>query len=303
MRKKHIAALAGMAAVFAVGGSLAYFNQNLEAVNVLNVGKFDTEIVEIFNPEEGENWQPGVTVNKQYSVKNSGSIDSLVRVKLQETWTRKGEEEPFLSIDSSEEPEILGNNPEADNKIESVFQSDNADGEAGNDRDDSVVWKELQTDAGDDWAYYKGYYYYEKTLTPGTTTSELLKSVTLDKDIDLGEVQFVKKYSTKKGNDLAESDWKEFPVNADGKQMSERELLEFLKEEGETAYHLKTDIVVNTEAPGYSDADYNLIITAQSVQPTEEAVSDLFGADVLSHAKESGWLWDFQEDLVKNQQN
>lgn len=35
MRKKHIAALAGMAAVFAVGGSLAYFNQNLEAVNVL----------------------------------------------------------------------------------------------------------------------------------------------------------------------------------------------------------------------------------------------------------------------------
>ena len=63
MRKKHIAALAGIAAVFAVGGSLAYFNQNLEAVNVLNVGKFDTEVVEIFNPEEGENWQPGVTVN------------------------------------------------------------------------------------------------------------------------------------------------------------------------------------------------------------------------------------------------
>ena len=122
MRKKHIAALAGIAAVFAVGGSLAYFNQNLEAVNVLNVGKFDTEVVEIFNPEEGENWQPGVTVNKQYSVKNSGSIDSLVRVKLQETWTRKGEEEPFLSIDSSEEPEILGINPEADNKIESVFR-------------------------------------------------------------------------------------------------------------------------------------------------------------------------------------
>lgn len=301
MRKKHIAALAGIAAVFAVGGSLAYFNQNLEAVNVLNVGKFDTEVVEIFNPEEGENWQPGATVNKQYSVKNSGSIDALVRVKLQETWTRKGEDEPFLSIDSSEEPEILGNNPEADNKIESVFQSDKTDGEAGNDRDDSVVWKELQTDAGDDWAYYKGYYYYEKTLTPGTTTNALLESVTLDKDIDLGEMLFVKKYSTKPGNDLIESDWKEFPLNADGKQMSERELVEFLKENGETAYHLKTEIVVSAEAPGYSDADYNLIITAQSVQPTEEAVRDLFGEDVLFHAKESGWLWEFQEDVVKNQ--
>ena len=36
MKKKHIAALAGIAAVFAVGGSLAYFNQDLEAVNVLS---------------------------------------------------------------------------------------------------------------------------------------------------------------------------------------------------------------------------------------------------------------------------
>ena len=32
MKKKHIAALAGIAAVFAVGGSLAYFNQDLEGV-------------------------------------------------------------------------------------------------------------------------------------------------------------------------------------------------------------------------------------------------------------------------------
>ena len=52
MKKKHIAALAGIAAVFAVGGSLAYFNQDLEAVNVLKSGDFDTEIVEEFRPED-----------------------------------------------------------------------------------------------------------------------------------------------------------------------------------------------------------------------------------------------------------
>ena len=52
MKKKHIAALAGIAAVFAVGGSLAYFNQDLEAVNVLKSGDFDTEIVEEFRRME-----------------------------------------------------------------------------------------------------------------------------------------------------------------------------------------------------------------------------------------------------------
>ena len=64
MKKKHIAALAGIAAVFAVGGSLAYFNQDLEAVNVLKSGDFDTEIVEEFRPEDGKDWKPGTTVNK-----------------------------------------------------------------------------------------------------------------------------------------------------------------------------------------------------------------------------------------------
>ena len=66
MKKKHIAALAGIAAVFAVGGSLAYFNQDLEAVNVLKSGDFDTEIVEEFRPEDGKDWKPGTTVNKDF---------------------------------------------------------------------------------------------------------------------------------------------------------------------------------------------------------------------------------------------
>ena len=88
MKKKHIAALAGIAAVFAVGGSLAYFNQDLEAVNVLKSGDFDTEIVEEFRPEDGKDWKPGTTVNKDFAVKNSGDVPMVVRVSFQETWEK-----------------------------------------------------------------------------------------------------------------------------------------------------------------------------------------------------------------------
>ena len=100
MRKKHIAALAGIAAVFAVGGSLAYFNQDLEAVNILKAGKFDTEIVEEFRPEEGKDWKPGTTVNKDFAVKNSGDVPMVVRVSFQETWEK--DDGAYVTIDTTE---------------------------------------------------------------------------------------------------------------------------------------------------------------------------------------------------------
>ena len=117
MRKKHIAALAGIAAVFAVGGSLAYFNQDLEAVNVLKAGKFDTEIVEEFRPEEGKDWKPGTTVNKDFAVKNSGDVPMVVRVSFQETWEK--DDRAYVTIDTTEKEEGHG---EANNKFESVWQ-------------------------------------------------------------------------------------------------------------------------------------------------------------------------------------
>jgi len=123
MRKKHIAALAGIAAVFAVGGSLAYFNQDLEAVNVLKAGKFDTEIVEEFRPEDGKDWKPGTTVNKDFAVKNSGDVPMVVRVSFQETWEK--DDGAYVTIDTTEKEEGHG---EANNKFESVWQESATDG-------------------------------------------------------------------------------------------------------------------------------------------------------------------------------
>lgn len=286
MRKKHIAALAGIAAVFAVGGSLAYFNQDLEAVNVLKAGKFDTEIVEEFRPEEGKDWKPGTTVNKDFAVKNSGDVPMVVRVSFQETWEK--DDGAYVTIDTTEKEEGHG---EANNKFESVWQDSATDGLT--DKDDSVVEKTLNL--GEDWVYRDGYYYYTKTLPAGATTeTNLLDDVTLSKDTDLGKITVVKKYSTNPKETVPESDWKLFPADEEGNPISEAELVKKLKENGEALYHMRSDVVTDETLTGYSDAAYNLTIKAHTVQATEEAVKSVFDAETVEFAKEN-WDWALQK--------
>lgn len=286
MRKKHIAALAGIAAVFAVGGSLAYFNQDLEAVNVLKAGKFDTEIVEEFRPEEGKDWKPGTTVNKDFAVKNSGDVPMVVRVSFQETWEK--DDGAYVTIDTTEKEEGHG---EANNKFESVWQESATDGLT--DKDDSVVEKTLNL--GEDWFYRDGYYYYTKTLPAGATTEYLLDDVTLSKDADLGKITVVKKYSTNPEETVPESDWKQFPADEEGNPISEAELVKQLKEKGETLYHMRSDVVTDETLTGYSDAAYNLTIKAHTVQATENAVKSVFGEEAVQHALDEKWDWELQK--------
>lgn len=285
MRKKHIAALAGIAAVFAVGGSLAYFNQDLEAVNVLKAGNFDTELVEEFRPEDGKDWKPGTTVNKDFAVKNSGDVPMVVRVSFQETWEK--DDGAYVTIDTTEKEEGHG---EADNKFESVWQEEPTDGLT--DKDDSVVEKTLNL--GKEWVYSDGYYYYTKTLPAGATTEYLLDDVTLSKDADLGKITVVKKYSTNPDKTVPEEDWIPFPTDESGNPISEAELSRQLKEEGKTLYHMRSDIVTDENLTGYSDAAYNLTIKAHTVQATENAVKSVFGEEAVQHALDEDWDWELQ---------
>lgn len=286
MKKKHIAALAGIAAVFAVGGSLAYFNQDLEAVNVLKSGDFDTEIVEEFRPEDGKDWKPGTTVNKDFAVKNSGDVPMVVRVSFQETWEK--DDGAYVTIDTTEKEEGHG---EADNKFESVWQEEPTDGLT--DKDDSVVEKTLNL--GKEWVYSDGYYYYTKTLPAGATTEYLLDDVTLSKDADLGKIIVVKKYSTNPDKTVPEEDWIPFPADEAGNPISESELSRQLKEDGKTLYHMRSDIVTDENFRGYSDAAYNLTIKAHTVQATEDAVKAVFGEEALQHASDENWDWELQK--------
>lgn len=83
MSKRKILILAMslcMVAILAVGGTLAYFTAEDTAVNVFTMGNVDIELVEDY--EQGTELAPGLKINKDVSVKNTGSKPAYVRLHL-----------------------------------------------------------------------------------------------------------------------------------------------------------------------------------------------------------------------------
>lgn len=88
MKKRAALGLAGLAAVAAIGGTWAYWNQNLSVDNEFQAGNFDSDIVEEFKPEK--NWLPGEKVDKIVKVTNSGNVDMAVMATITQKWTEEG---------------------------------------------------------------------------------------------------------------------------------------------------------------------------------------------------------------------
>ena len=83
MTKRKILLLAMalcMVAILAVGGTLAYFTAEDEADNVFTIGYVDIELEETF--EQFSDLVPGLDINKDVYVKNTGSNPAYVRVHI-----------------------------------------------------------------------------------------------------------------------------------------------------------------------------------------------------------------------------
>lgn len=266
---KKAAALGGLAAVAVVGGTWAYFNQTAAITNPFSTGSYGGSIVESFNPSEGDNWQPGATVDKEVVAENTGNSPLLVRVKMAETWSRNGMAGTMPNITSADGDAFLN-----------VSQADPKDGETAT--DDTVVHKNL----ADNDAWEKaddGYWYYRGQLAPGATTESLLESVTLDKETDMGLYATTYKYCTTPGKDSKPGDDTEWKVAENGEEDADMLVAaEAAKEEG-NSFHVKKETALDEAHPGYADADYELEITIDMVQPTEDAVVDAWGEDALNH--------------------
>lgn len=305
--KKKLMALAGIAAVAGIGGSLAYFNQTLTAENVFDTGIYDTELVEEFKPSEGENWEPGTTVNKDVTIKNTGTLPVVVRVKFQEKWeSRKEPGKVLYKMDTTIDKEKLGTG-DARNKFENVYQGNPSDGVTGETVDDSVVYKHMIPDGK--WAYNPadGYYYYLEILPEITKndagedivaeTTKLLDGVTLAENTDMGAYREARYYTTKEDRPESDSsDWIEFATRSNAsplgyEYLSTREINEMLKAQGDDKIitYMKSATEMLNGLGGYSQADYTLLVTAQTVQTTKQAVKTAFGdLDVL---KSLGCEW------------
>lgn len=243
MRNKKQMGIVGLAAIMVIGGTFAYFNQEMKVENPFDTGKYNSVLVEDFKPDDGENWSPGAEVNKDVQVKNTGDYDVLVRVKFDEKWVNK------------ENNQWVVTNTGRDG---STGQEDESDGNIKNDT--SVV--QLNLSNSDKWVYADGYWYYKEILSSGENTGKFLDSVTLLKNTDMG-------YYTKKNYYSSEETR---PDEADLTQWTE-----YVDKLPDNAKHNMSVTELDSAKPGYSNADYTLSITAQTVQVTKEAVQSAFG--------------------------
>lgn len=264
---KKAAALGGLAAVAVVGGTWAYFNQTAAITNPFSTGSYGGSIVESFNPSEGDNWQPGATVDKEVVAENTGNSPLLVRVKMAETWSRN--DQNMIAINSEKQPDFT-----------EVKQADAEDGLVEDDQ--TVVWKNLAEN--DAWTQGEdGYWYYKGQLAPGATTESLLESVTLDKDTDMGLYTTTYKYCTTDGKDSKPDDKTEWLTAENGEEDADMlAAARAAKKEG-NSFHVKKETALDEAHPGYADADYELEITIDMVQTTEDAVVDAWGEEALTY--------------------
>lgn len=149
MKKRNLAVIALLmfALMLPLAGTLAYFTQSETAHNVITTGNVDIKLEEFSENEEGElvpfenvsGMMPGQSASKIVQVKNTGSGDTWVRIKLDPRFTLdKDYAEPGFA------PDVADVIPEINEK---------------------------------DWQFKEGYWYYNKVLKPGDTTEPLLKSV------------------------------------------------------------------------------------------------------------------------------
>ena len=247
--KKLAAGITGLAAIAMVGGTLAYFNQTMTAENKFDTGKYGSTIVEDFKPKDGNDWKPGVEVNKDVEVVNTGDQDVVVRVKFDETWVVKGDNE-----------KVITENLFLDG---TTFQANPTDGLV---EEDKSVVKLTLNGVNTTWLRGEdGWYYFIDKLAAGATTDTFLDSVQLIKDADLG-LYINKKYYTKE---------KEKPSVTD--------LSKWTSYTGDMPKDATFNLSVTEQDPlatGYSNADYTLKVTAQTVQATTGAVTEVFGTKV-----------------------
>ncbi len=268
-------ALVGIAAVTVVGGTFAYYNSTQTFSNPFKSSNFSTSAIEKYNLTEGEDWVPGVTVDKEVFATNTGDGEVWVRIGFEEAWSRpeEGKDTVFKAF-SLADPKF---NPENEDTAGN-HQEDTGDGAVATDTG-SVVYKKLEnvvTDSSKEKGWYRSgeYYYYTSALKKDESTPLLLKEITLCEDADMGaydELVMYRAYAT------PPEAFPTYDPEADDADEWQATLSE--AEMADAYVYSYTADVLKDGNQGYADADYTLDIKVEFVQADAEA------------AKGSGWAW------------
>ncbi|MCI9502468.1 MAG: hypothetical protein HFG76_10840 [Hungatella sp.] len=317
MNKKLIGGL-GLASVALVGGTFAYFTQMTTIDNPFDTARYESVVTEDFVPEDGENWQPGVEVNKDLYVQNTGDRDVVVRVKFEDFWYRGDK-----LVTKAEDAENANTFKEISGQTvtDPVDQKDETDGKV--EEDGTVVLKRFEN--LDQWQFNEadGYFYYKPRLAAGTSSDKFLDKVQLAPNLDLGKFNTsIYSIVDKKNQNLKVEVPEDYDGNIDdyvtnvlkwihietkdGKEVSVTPTsIALYNEKAGTSYTkesmaadnlgIYTSAITRAEKDllGYSDANYVLRITVETVQATDKAVADKFAtapSDVVAN-----WALDAEE--------
>ena len=247
-KQKKLIGLLGLMLVLVLGGTFAYFNQTLTAENPFETNKYDSTLTEDFDPSQGDNWEPGAQVDKVVAVENTGDYPIVVRAMFEDIWVNKDSGDTIF---------------ESKGRDESTGQVKTDDGLV--EGDTSVV--QLILDKAN-WTYNStdGYWYFNEVLPAGESTKAFLKAVKLLEDTDMGTYKVTKYYT----NAATAPKKTEIGTNPD------TQWVEYTGNVPDGSLHNMTKTV--QDKPGYSNADYTLKITAQTVQATKAAAEAAFGA-------------------------
>ena len=283
----------GIAGLVAIGGTFAYYSAEQTFSNPFNTTNYSTSATEKFNPNgDNNNWEPGSTVDKEVFATNTGDGDVWVRVKFDEAWMRDGilipvtkdekvdENHQFGSISGLDKFGIAGaeggitaSNSGAHQGVGEKYETD------GVTKEDigSVVMKNFAEGWDGNWRFNPkdGYFYYKTVLKKGKSTALLLDSVTLCSDTDMGHfLEPIYYIAVEEGAEKPEFDVDAWLVTGDvnsdfgnwkkGVPSKDDPLLK-----DKDVYTYKGHIL-DDKALGYAKADYELDITVEFLQTTEE---------------------------------
>ncbi|GAA0070422.1 BsaA family SipW-dependent biofilm matrix protein [Clostridium sardiniense] len=141
--------------------SLAYFSSKESKKNKFTIGSISTEINENFDKDSAKDVSRNEEIKKVVSIKNTGKNPVIVRVIINPQWDEE----------KDENGKVTKLTTSASNQVQLNF---------------SNTWKE-------DWIKDNdGYYYYNKILNPGESTSDLLKSISLKNNISQEDIESFK---------------------------------------------------------------------------------------------------------------
>ena len=207
MSKRKILLLAMavmMAAILAIGGTLAYFTDEDEATNVFTMGNVEIDLEEDFVPES--NLQPGLDVKKEAWVVNTGSNDAYVRVhiaipaQLDDGDPTFAAVNNFLHFNFSSESVQPGKWSWTPDYVEDEV------GYRGNGKGNWNFYTDtLPNASGTDELYNIYVVTYRTALKPGEQTDNAIENVYLDKSVNAEAIRedgkvVAYKYFDNKGN-------------------------------------------------------------------------------------------------------